>query len=338
MDLLPTPEQEAIVAAAAGFLGKELSIPQTREAMVREEGIDRSVWARCADLGWFGLGLDEGHGGVGYSLCEEALLFREIGRHLAPGPLLASVLGARVAAFGGAPDLAAEILGGQSVVGLAQPVDATVASELSGRFLVLDGADADLLLAIDEQGGALVSTDLVEVSPRPCIDQSVRLGNAVLDGVAAQVAVAATTDNVFLRGVVLSAAMLVGIAEATRDLSVEYAKVREQFGRPIGVNQAIKHPCAEMAVRSEAAYSQLLMAALAVADGNDDARFQASAAKVISTDAAISNATQTVQVHGGMGFTYEHDAHLYVKRARVLDLVLGSRRAHLATLLEQPAQ
>jgi len=132
------------------------------------------------------------------------------------------------------------------------------------------------------------------------------------------------------------AAMLVGIAEATRDLSAEHAKTRVQFGRPIGVHQAIKHRCADMAVRAEAAGSQMLLAALCVESGRADATFQAAAAKVVATDAAVANAASTIQVHGGMGFTSEHDAHLFLERAHVLDHLLGDRRQHLARLVELP--
>ena len=127
------------------------------------------------------------------------------------------------------------------------------------------------------------------------------------------------------------------IAEATRDMSSEYAKIRVQFGPPIGVNQAIKHACADMALRAEAASAQLLFAALSVDEGRSDAAFQVAAARIVATDAAVENATRTIQVHGGMGYTFEHDAHLFLKRARVLDRVLGDSRSQMAALIDLPA-
>jgi len=129
--------------------------------------------------------------------------------------------------------------------------------------------------------------------------------------------------------------MAAGMAEATRDLSSRYAIEREQFGRPIGVNQAIKHRCADMAVRAEAALAQTVFAALVVDSKGPDAVFQAHAAKVFAVESAARNAAETVQVHGGMGFTWEHTAHRYVERAQVLDHLAGDRRQSLASILAE---
>jgi alkylation response protein AidB-like acyl-CoA dehydrogenase len=141
------------------------------------------------------------------------------------------------------------------------------------------------------------------------------------------------SSDLTLLGSVLISAMLVGVAEATRDMGVEYAKQRVQYGKPIGSYQAIKHPCADMATRCEAAVSLLLFAALAVREGRPDAVFQVAAAKRIATQAALENSRANVQIHGGMGYTWEHDAHLYVTRARVLNQVFGDVHAQQATLL-----
>jgi alkylation response protein AidB-like acyl-CoA dehydrogenase len=126
----------------------------------------------------------------------------------------------------------------------------------------------------------------------------------------------------------------VGIAEAVTAAATEHAITRKQFGRPIGVNQAIKHTCANMAVATEAARSQLFYAAASVEAQRADAAEQVSIARVIASDAAIANAQSNIQVHGGMGYTAEHDAHLFVKRARALAPLLGGRRAHLNAILE----
>ena len=128
---------------------------------------------------------------------------------------------------------------------------------------------------------------------------------------------------------VLVAAEAVGVAERTLEMSVEFAKVREQFGKPIGTFQAIKHRCADMATRAEVARAVVVFASVAVQDGEVDADFHVHSAKALAADAAIQNATDNVQNHGGMGYTWESDAHLYLKRARVLEHVCGSRMAHL---------
>jgi alkylation response protein AidB-like acyl-CoA dehydrogenase len=148
------------------------------------------------------------------------------------------------------------------------------------------------------------------------------------------VASQAQQDQLSLLGAVLVTAMLVGIAEATLDASVAYAKERVQFGKPIGVHQAVKHRCADMATGCEAAASLLFFAAIALRDGRDDVAFQVRAAKVIATEAARENTRSNVQIHGGMGYTWEHDAHLYVSRFQVLDQLFGDLRSQQERLLD----
>jgi alkylation response protein AidB-like acyl-CoA dehydrogenase len=329
-----------IAAAAAALLAKELPISRLRELRAEPSSIDRKAWSRCAALGWFGLGLAEADGGVGYGLAEEALLFREIGRYLAPGPFLATTLGVRVAAAAGRADLAGEIMGGDAIVALAEPrqPDTVIGETISGSFDVLDAVGATHLLVATPAGAAVLSLDDVpEIQSQPSIDPGIRLGQVDLDAAPAVAFVSSETSGVFWRGSVLAAALLVGISEATRDMSTEYAKVRIQFGKPIGVHQAIKHRCADMAMRAEAAKSQVLFAALSIDEERPDALFQVTAAKIVAADAAIHNAEETIQVHGGMGFTFEHDSNLYVKRAHVFDRYMGGSREHMARLILSPA-
>ncbi len=321
MDLLPTPEQEEIATSVATLLGTRLPMARVRELHDDDAGVDADVWLTCAAQGWFGLGLAESGGGVGYGLAEEALLFREIGRHLAPGPMLASVLAARVAT--GVEQAA--ILDGTVRVALVE-------RRADGGADVYDHVGADLGLLVTGGGAELVALDAFgDLTPVACIDPGTRLATASEVDIRP---LASSDEPIFARGSVLAASMAAGVAEATRDLSAEHARTRVQFGKPIGVNQAIKHACTDMAVRCEAATSQVILAALGVEAGMSDAPYQASAAKVVATDAAMRNARATIQVHGGMGFTWEHDAHLYLKRAHVLETILGDRRHHLAELME----
>jgi alkylation response protein AidB-like acyl-CoA dehydrogenase len=139
------------------------------------------------------------------------------------------------------------------------------------------------------------------------------------------------------RAVALSAAFLTGLASAVTEQATEYAKTRIQFGKPIGVHQAIKHACVNMAVAAEAAWEQTLFAAISLHSGRADAEFQVLAAKAVAGHAAVDNSEGTIQVHGGMGYTYEHDVHLYLKRAHVLEHFFGSPREHLSGLLTQGA-
>jgi alkylation response protein AidB-like acyl-CoA dehydrogenase len=338
MDLLPTAEQEEITASIATFLRAELPMTRVRELGAGSSSRDEVLWRKCAELGWFGLALADDVGGVGYGLAEEAMMFREIGRHLVPGPFLGTVLGARVATGAGARELAAEIIAGTVVVGLAQTNGAvTAGASLTAELSLYDAVDADLIVVATPDLVALYETSaLSNVVVHECIDPLTRIATADAEGVATVAAVTAAADPLHLRGAVLVAAMASGVAEQARDLSAEHARTRVQFGKPIGVNQAVKHACTDMAVRAEAATCQTFFAALALGDRTPDAGFQVAAAKVVATNAAMLNARASVQIHGGIGFTWEHDAHLLAKRAHVLGVLFGDRREHLAQLLALP--
>ncbi len=346
MDLSPTAEQLEIIESSAAFLRNRLPVMRTRELFDAESNVDAAAWRASADLGWFGLGLPEVHDGIGCGLAHEALLFREIGRSLASGPFLSTLLAARVAAFAGQPELAASIVAGERV-GLAIPNS----HDLLGPGGLVDGALQLVDVEIDRQGNhgglVLIATreiaalvrvaDLHDVSPVPCIDPAVRLHRATARAVAPIAAVRAEVDPIARRGSVLTSAMLTGITEAVRDIAADHAKNRVQFDRPIGVNQGIKHPCADMAVQAELALAQTLFAALATDEGREDAEFHALSAHLVASQAAESSAAATVQILGGMGFTFEHDAQLYVKRAYVLSHVFGGTGALLNQLLAQPS-
>ena len=342
MDLLPSPEQDEIVAAVAALLAAELPTPPAGPAPDPAAGpppLDRALWARCAGLGWFGLGLDPAAGGVGYGLAEEALVFREVGRHLAPGPFLPTVLGARVAVAAGVADIAGAILGGAAVVGLAELRDGRcTAEEVAGELDLYDCAGAELVLVATPEGAALVEPAALEaMEPVACLDPGTGMATARAPHVRPLAWVPGEVEPTFQRGAVLVAAMLSGVAEAARDLGAGHARERIQFGRPIGVHQAVKHACTDMAVRAEAAACQTFLAALTVEEGLDDAAFQVASAKVVAGDAALRNARANIQVHGGMGFTWEHGAHRLLKRAHLLGGLFGDRYHHLADLVALPA-
>jgi alkylation response protein AidB-like acyl-CoA dehydrogenase len=338
VDLLPSPEQEEIVASAAAFLAAEVSTQRTRELIDEPSNVDAKVWQAAADLGWFALGLPSDLGGVGCGLADEVLLFREIGRSLAGGPFLATTLAARVAAFGGEAELGTEIgAGGRVGMAVLGPESSLDPGGVVGTLHVVDGDDTELVLVATHERAALFArADLGDLVALECIDPTARLARATTTGAAPVVAVTADVDPVALRGTALVAAQLTGIAEATAVLATEHAKNRIQFGRPIGVNQAVKHPCADMAVRAELAWAQTTVAALAVDEGRTDAELQCLSALVVAADAAERNAAGTVQVLGGMGFTFDHDANLYVKRAFLLAQLLGPLRPALARLVLLP--
>lgn len=314
MDLLPTDEQQEIVASVRAVLSDQHTVG---------EPLSDGLWSAAAAQGWFALGLAEDLGGVGYSLVEESLLFVELGRVVAPGPFLATVTAARLAATSGDADLATSLIEGSSRAAWAEP-------DGEGAMLL----DADLAtVAVRATGGlALVDPASVPSEVVPSIDELVEVRRT-----AAQPHVLSTHDDPTeaLRVRVLLASLMAGIAEATTAQSVEYGKDREQFGQPIGGFQAVKHRCADMAVRAEAAVMQVRMAALATEAGRADAGFHVDSASIVATSAALENTHWNVQNHGGIGFTWEHTAHRFVTRARVLAQLAGGRYAAQSSLLER---
>jgi alkylation response protein AidB-like acyl-CoA dehydrogenase len=326
MNLDPSAEQSAIAAAASDFLAKELPESRRRElaGVENDPAIDDVTWGRCAVMGWLGLGLPEAVGGVGLGVPEEAMLFREFGRHLTPGPFLASVLGAHVAVAASQADLAQQINAGDLRVGLVAGGLGAVGNHSP---LIVDGRRGDLALTLTGDGASMAAIETVDSVPG--IDPGARLCHGLLGPVIAEAAGGQYLD----RARVLLAAQQLGIVEAVRDLSADYARTRTQFGTPIGAFQAVKHRCANMAVAAYSTVGEVFQAALLVEAAAPDAAFHAANAYVLATMAATSSTTDTIQNHGGIGFTWEHQAHLFLKRAFLLERLLGPQRDTYAAIL-----
>jgi alkylation response protein AidB-like acyl-CoA dehydrogenase len=329
MDLMPSPEQEAVRDAIRDFLRDRSPSERVRAVMAGAPGVDRALWREAAGLGWLGLALPEAVGGAGYGLPEAMLLFVELGRALTAGPWLGSVVAAHALAGAGRRVALDAVLAGATLIALADdPDDRLRSGEVRG---VADAGVADAVLVLGSRDVRWLAAAAAACTVEPSMDPTRPLGRVRADAAAAE---ALDADVAALRRVatVLAAAEAVGVAERTLDMSVEYAKVRQQFGKPIGTFQAIKHRCADMAVRTEVARAVVTYAAVAVAEGEPDADFHVHSAKALASTAAIQNATDNVQNHGGMGYTWESDAHLYLKRARVLEHTCGSRVTHLDAL------
>jgi hypothetical protein len=284
-----------------------------------------AVWA---ERGWF----SPDHSGK--RIANQALLFRLLGRYVVDGPFLATVLAAGLAAECGDDSLSRAIAARETTVGLAQaddPDDGTVSADVRGTFRSFGSVDSAYVLVASPEAVAIVERhDGDLVIGESCIDPSTPMQSLTLDRKARCLG----DGTWFTRGAALSAAMLAGIAEATRDQSAEHARTRQQFGRPIGAFQAIKHRCSDMAIQAEAAWCQVAFASLALGAGHDDARAQVSAAKIVAGAAAIENASSNIQNHGALGCTTLHPAHLYLKRACLLEYVGGSSELHRRILLE----
>ncbi|HWA64917.1 MAG TPA: acyl-CoA dehydrogenase family protein [Mycobacteriales bacterium] len=325
MDLLLSDDQRSIVASVAEMLDDLMPLAAVRKVLDGDQAPLDALWRAAADAGWFGLGLAEEYGGAGFDLVDEALLFKELGRRVVPGPFLATVLAARAAAIGGSVDLAAALLSGERRAGLAIGRDAEVR--------LVGACDVDYLLHVDAHEVALFPAAAAEErAPVAGLDELTPRETARLTG-AASVSVTGAVDPVASRGAVLVSAMLSGIADAARDLSVGYAKTREQFGAPIGSFQAVKHRCADLAVAAALADSQLTFAALSVTESAPDAAYQVAAARVVAERAALGNIREAIQIYGGIGVTWECDAHLYLKRVHALRELYGGEAGQRAALL-----
>jgi alkylation response protein AidB-like acyl-CoA dehydrogenase len=293
--------------------------PMERVRAAQEHaGVERDGWRELADAGVFALRIPEVEGGVGLGMTEAVLVFEELGRALVPGPLLGSHLAAGL--VDGASD-------GSRVVGIVDTRDTPVILEhLHGL---------DVVLAIDDGGLRAIDPGAIEAEelrkPLDPLTPVHRVTGALPEGerVAASDAVA----RMEVDGGALAAALQLGIAEAVTDLSVAFAKERRQFDRPIGSFQAVKHLCADMLVRTEVARAAVYAAGVTLDDPEvGDPGRAVHAAKVTAGEAAVRNAKAAIQVHGGMGFTWEVDIHLYLKRAWWLDTVLGSADAHASAI------
>ncbi len=338
MDFELTEFQVDLADGVRRMLEGQFPLEQLRSFEGADRVIDRKGWRQLGEAGVFNLCLAEEAGGVGLGLSEAALVFEELGRSLVPGPLVASHLASGL--IDGAED-------GSVVVGLVEQGRLSGGAD-AGRAVpvvieYLD--DLDVLLVLSEQGVSAVDPRSVVATrlQRP-MDPLTPVWSAA--SLPEGTPVAGPDIAAWWRrdGAVLTAALQIGAAAWTTELAVEYAKQRRQFGRIIGGFQAVKHLCADMAVRTEVARCSVQAAAVTV-DQPDvgDSEVAAAGAKLLADEAAITNGRSCIQVHGGMGFTWEVPAHLAYKRARVLATQFGtadelaeSLGASLAASLESP--
>ena len=312
----PDVDQRALVAAFDRPLDALLPLARLHDRV----GDGAEVWAGLSGLGLFGIALEEAAGGVGLGAAEEALLAERLGRRLAAPSVFATM----AAVHAGAE---AEVAG--IAVGTTRVAPAYRAGE---RIVVVDGDDADLLLLRDGEAGALHRPG--EAGTEEVRD---RLWMTTLRPGAAPGERVATLDAAaLLRARLIDAAALAGVAGAALDMAVAYAKLREQFGRPIGSFQAVKHHCADMVMAARAAVDQASFAAVALDDARDDAAVQVEAALLLAMEAALGNARLNIQVHGGIGFSDEADPHLLLKRAHVQVAIAGGREAAASRLAAAP--
>src|SRR5580704_19493775 len=334
MSIAISEEHRALAQSVADFLTHHQSRAAARSLLEAETDARPAFWAELGGLGLLGLHVPEDLGGSGFGLAETLVVAEQMGRYLAPGPFVPTVITSAVLAAAGPDDLQKRLLPGLA--------DGTVvgAAALGGEVTYADGAATG-------QAGVVISGHLADVLLVPAGDD-VLVVEKPAGGVhaevpanldpsrrAARVRLAAAPATVLpgARGLLTDVARAVlaaeaaGIAAETTEQAAEYAKIREQFGRPIATFQAVKHHCANMLVAAELATAAVWDAGRAGLGGGDQLSYTAAIAAALAVPAAASNASLNIQVHGGIGFTWEHDAHLYLRRATAIAAVLDIERA-----------
>ncbi|MHB8220014.1 MAG: acyl-CoA dehydrogenase family protein [Acidimicrobiales bacterium] len=331
MDFVLSADQEALADLIGAIVAGRFPLERTRRAEDARQVVDPDDWAALGEAGVFSLTIPEAAGGVGLGLADAAVVFEELGRGLVPGPLVASHLAGELA---GGP-------GGAADSGLRGAADGAVVvgalrapgPEMSGAPILvehLDSIGALVVVGPDDRLSVLAGRSLDELRSRSRpvehpLDPLTPLStvDALPDG-APVPGGPVVAQRWIARSRVLVAASCVGIAGATCDLAVAYAKERHQFGRPIGSFQAVKHLCADMLVRTEVSRAAVHAAAVTADEaGAGDADRLAAGAALLAAEAADHNAKSAIQVYGGMGFTWDVPIHLYLVRTRVLAASLG---------------
>lgn len=352
----PTEDQELIRSTARQFIEERVSLAKVREVMMTDDGFDRALWGELAEMGWSGLIVAEQHGGSGLGPVELCVLSEEMGRGVVGGPFLGTaVFAAAILNSIDGSDDTGEVLKAISSGEVVSPAvyerdwttdTSSTSAEREGDRWVLTGekrsvlfghvADKLLVTAAAPDGLGLFVVDSeatgLDVTQERVLDLTRRQARVTLTGVEAS----ARLDHGDARSAVERASLLtsialaseqVGGAQACLEMSVDYAKSRYQFGRPIGSYQSIKHRCANMLVKVEQARSAA-MYANRVTEDHDEFPIAGHMAASLASEGFVWVAGENIQVHGGIGFTWEHDAHLFLKRAKASSLLFGSPRHH----------
>ena len=372
MDFSFTPDQSLLRSSARAFLDEHCKPATVRLLWDDPRGESEARWKEMAQLGWLGLGLPEEHGGSGLGMVETALLLEELGRAAYPGPYWPTMLVGHAIAEAGSDAQQKRWLGaigGGGVRAALALLDAdldwspsAVATraektatgwQLSGtkRYVAWSHvADVLLVPARTPEGLSLFLVDPsasgLTSSPVQSMDPGLRLAHLTLDRVPVRAdealgapgSAGPLLSQLLRRAGVGAAAEMLGAARRCLDMAVGYAKVREQFGQPIGSFQAIRHKCSEMLLETENSHAAVYYAEWALDAGADDAGTAASIAKSYVGDASRKVCGEAIQVHGGIGFTWEYDLHMYFKRAKGLEAQYGDADYHRELIVSAVAK
>ena len=368
MNFAFSEEQEELRRTVRGFLESKSSETEVRRLMETESGYDEAVWKQMGEqMGLQGLAIPEEYGGSGYTYVELAVVLEEMGRRLLAAPYFSTVVLAANAILHSGDEQAKSTLlpgiaSGETIATVAFTEDngrwdeagITMTASKSGdgytldgsKTFVLDGHTASVIIvaARTDAGVSLFSVtgdaEGLTRTPLPTMDQTRKQAKLEFSGTPATLVGTdgggwATLERMLDLAAVGLAAEQVGGAQLVLEMAVQYAKDRVQFGRPIGSFQAIKHKCADMLLEVESAKSAAYYAAWCAAELNDELPAVASLAKAYCSEAYFHATAENIQIHGGIGFTWEHPAHLYFKRAKSSELLLGDPTYHRELLAQR---
>jgi alkylation response protein AidB-like acyl-CoA dehydrogenase len=340
--------QKFLKDSARKFFVGECPSAEMRRLMETDTAYDAALWSKLTHQGYTGIIFPEEYGGVGLGNVELMLLMEEAGRALLPGPFFSTVVlaGSLLNALGTpahkkqylAPICCGKV---RSTVALvedsanwdARSVELTANNgKLTGeKFFVSDAAIADFLIVIARDGVFVVDSKArgLKISPMYGMDLTRKLYVVgFTDTPAEKIAASPNLSRAFDVATAALAAELVGGMQHTLDLTVQYAKTRKQFGKPIGMFQAVQHQCADMYLETESSRSAVYYAGWALEENAPDAATAVSIAKMYASDAARTVGNRGIQIHGGMGFTWENDIHLYYRRAKACETAFGDATFH----------
>jgi alkylation response protein AidB-like acyl-CoA dehydrogenase len=340
--------QQLLKENARKFFAGECPMAEVRRIMETDSAHDVSLWAKMAEQGYTGVIFSDEYGGVGLGKVELILLMEEAGRALVPGPLFSSVALAgalidAVADHGQKKKYLTPICAGKarSTAAIVEATaswnsaDIQIASangKLTGeKLFVPDARVADFFIVVARDGVFALDASApgISIQRMEAMDRTRKLYSLRFNGAPAE-RLGNTTDVARALDVatLALAAEMIGGMQRMLDLTVEYAKTRKQFGKPIGMFQAVQHQCADMYLETESARSAAYYAAWALEENAPDAAVAVSIAKMYASDAARTVGNRGIQVHGGMGFTWENDLHLYYRRAKASESALGDSSYH----------
>jgi alkylation response protein AidB-like acyl-CoA dehydrogenase len=330
-----TDDQQAIKRTANELLAARFKPEHVRE-LAEARAYDDDAWKEMSELGWAGIFIDENHGGQGLGIVELVILMEELGYALAPVPFLSNAAAGLALQFAGTDEQKERWLPGiasgeaRGTVGVVRDGEAR---------LVPDADSAEVIVLISANGSStVVEASAAEVEPFEAMDRTRRFARVRADG-----AEALGGDHLAAADRIVTAlsAETVGVAQKAMEMAVAYARERKQFGRPIGSYQAVSHRCAQMLLEVEGSRSGAYYAGWCADAEPESLPAAASMAKAYSSDAGWRVCGSSLQVHGGIGFTWEHDLHFYLKRAKTNAMLFGSAREHRERVAElslgQPA-